>query len=180
MLPKSMQRSYVGCEDGPKAIKYYSAQSRKVLISRNFRFLNLSDEEIPTQDIIINPDPAIQRERELGDDAPQAESSGSDDEASATGKRQREMTASETTEGPTKRLRKTFQIDYRYLNDPFSDNLGHETSLTSAETVFAVYSEPTLRGNDPKTFREARGSSEWPYWEKAIQTELTQLKNMGT
>ena len=180
MLLKSMQCSYVGCEDGPKAIKYYSAQSWKVLISRNFCFLNLSNEEIPTQDIIINPHPAIQRERELEDGAPQAESSGSDDKASATGKRQRETTASETTKGPTKRLQKTPQIDYRYLNDPFSDDLGHETLLTSAETIFAVYSKPTLRGNNPKTFWEARSSVEWPYWEKAIQTELTQLKNMGT
>jgi len=71
MLPKSMRRSYVGCEDGPKAIKYYSAETRKVLISRNFRFLNLSDKEIP-----------------------QAESSGNDDKAVAGAKRQRETTVS--------------------------------------------------------------------------------------
>ena len=81
MLPKSKQHYYMGYEDGPKAIKYYSAETCKVLISQNFRFLNLSNEEIPIQDIIVNPEPTLQCERELEDDTPQAESSENENEA---------------------------------------------------------------------------------------------------
>ena len=43
-----------------------------------------------------------------------------------------------------------------------------------------VYTESTLRGTEPKTLQEAKRSPEWPDWEKAIQTKLTQLNNMGT
>ena len=50
--------------------------------------------------------------------------------------------------------------------------------LTKA--IFTAYAEKTLRRTDPKMYREARESSEWPHWEKAIETELSQLKSMGT
>jgi hypothetical protein len=45
MLPKSKRRAYVGYDEGSKAVKYYNAETRKVLISRNFRHLKL-----PTMD----------------------------------------------------------------------------------------------------------------------------------
>ena len=180
MLPKSKQHYYVGYEDGPKAIKYYSAETRKVLISRNFHFLNLSDKETLSEDFIIDPDPAIQCERELEDDTPQAESSENEDDAIGKGKQKRNISVTENKEGPAKRLRKTPHIDYRYLNDPFCEDIGHDETLTSAEIIFSVYIKKTIRGTDPKSYREARESLEWPQWEKAIQTELAQLKSMGT
>jgi len=37
-----------------------------------------------------------------------------------------------------------------------------------------------LTTEDPKDLYEAKRSPEWPEWEKAIQTELSQLGNMGT
>jgi hypothetical protein len=36
MLPKSKRCAYVGHDDGTKVIKYYNAETRKVLTSRNF------------------------------------------------------------------------------------------------------------------------------------------------
>jgi hypothetical protein len=39
MLPKSKRRSYVGYDDGADAIKYYNADTRNVLTSRNYRLL---------------------------------------------------------------------------------------------------------------------------------------------
>jgi transposase InsO family protein len=36
LLPKSRRRSYVGFDDGARAVKYYNAETRKILTSRNF------------------------------------------------------------------------------------------------------------------------------------------------
>ena len=42
MLPKYKRRICVGYNDGSKSVKYYNAETRKVLTSRNFKSLNLS------------------------------------------------------------------------------------------------------------------------------------------
>jgi len=39
MLPKSKRQLYVGFDDGAKAMKYYNAETRKVLVSQNFKHL---------------------------------------------------------------------------------------------------------------------------------------------
>ena len=38
METKSRRRLFMGYDDGSKSIKYYNAETRKVLTSRNFRF----------------------------------------------------------------------------------------------------------------------------------------------
>jgi hypothetical protein len=43
MLPKSKQQAYVGYDDGTKVIKYYNAATHKVLTSRNFHNLTISE-----------------------------------------------------------------------------------------------------------------------------------------
>jgi hypothetical protein len=40
---KSRQRLFVGFDDGTKVVKYYSPESQKILISRNYHFLTLPD-----------------------------------------------------------------------------------------------------------------------------------------
>ena len=77
-------------------------------------------------------------------------------------------------------MQKTPYIDYCYLNDSFCKDIGHDETLMSAEIIFSVYIEKTLRGTDPKTYWEAKESPEWPQWEKAINVELSQIKSMGT
>ena len=61
MLPKSQCHAYVGYDDGSKAIKYYNAATKNILLSRNFRFLTLS-EPTPPEDIIIENPPEDQGE----------------------------------------------------------------------------------------------------------------------
>ena len=57
MLPKSKRRIYLGFEDGAKAVRYYNAETRKVMTSRNVRHINPPEEEMPPEQIILAPDP---------------------------------------------------------------------------------------------------------------------------
>src|ERR1700678_1646267 len=56
METKSRRRIFVGYDDGSKSIKYYNAETRKVLTSRNIRFLSLTDSEPPPEPMVILPD----------------------------------------------------------------------------------------------------------------------------
>src|ERR1700678_4551476 len=56
METKFRRRIFVGYDDGSKSIKYYNAETRKVLTSRNIRFLNLTDSETPPEPMVILPD----------------------------------------------------------------------------------------------------------------------------
>ena len=62
MLLKLKRRAFVGFEDGPKAVKYYDAETRQILTSRNYRFLS-PQEDSPTEEIVVAPD--VLREGEL-------------------------------------------------------------------------------------------------------------------
>jgi len=42
MKPKSKHRALVGYKDGSKSVLYYNAETQKILISRNFHFLEPS------------------------------------------------------------------------------------------------------------------------------------------
>jgi hypothetical protein len=74
------------------------------------------------------------------------------------------------------------KTNYRYLNDPFSDEEKEEEQiqLTSAERIFVMFTETQLGGDEPRTLEEAKWSPKWPEWEHAVQTELAQLREMGT
>jgi hypothetical protein len=63
MEPKSKQCVFMGYDDGSKAIKYYNAEMRKVLTSRNFRFLSLTDSVTPPEPIQIIPDAPLEGEQ---------------------------------------------------------------------------------------------------------------------
>ena len=66
MLSKSQRRAFVGFEDGLKAMKYYNAESQKILILRNFRFLS-PQANSPPEEIVLTPD--VLREGESGKSA---------------------------------------------------------------------------------------------------------------
>ena len=55
MLAKSQRRAYVGFDDGSKSILYYNAKTRKVLTSRNYRFLSITN-KTPLEEIVVAPD----------------------------------------------------------------------------------------------------------------------------
>ena len=52
--------------------------------------------------------------------------------------------------------------------------------MSSAEATYYAFMQTDIVGKDPKSIDEARQSPEWPKWEKAVEAELTQLRNMGT
>ena len=160
MLPKSQRRAYVGHDDGSKAIKYYNAATRNILTSRNFRFLVLST-STPSEELAIDPgmnDPPCEGEPESD--------TRSVDPAIPRRAADIDMDAPRKMRG--------IRVDYRYLNDPFLDEEEAGVSIVRAESFAAVPDD------ECRTLREAKQSPEWPEWEKAIHTELDQLKRMGT
>jgi gag-polypeptide of LTR copia-type/Integrase core domain/GAG-pre-integrase domain len=66
MEPKSRRRIFVGFDDGSKSVKYYNNETRRVLTSRNFRFLSLTSDDPPPEVIGITPDPPGEGESERG------------------------------------------------------------------------------------------------------------------
>jgi len=55
MLPKSQRRTYIGYDDGAHAVKYYNADSRTILTSRNFRIAQPATPEPPEQLTLVPP-----------------------------------------------------------------------------------------------------------------------------
>src|SRR5260221_10884534 len=81
MLPKSQRRVYVGYDHGPKAIKYYNAKTRSILLTRNFWFLTPS-EPSPPDAIAIEHHPPREGEAENSTQSiiPQKRTTDTDDE----------------------------------------------------------------------------------------------------
>jgi hypothetical protein len=155
ILPKSQKRIYVGFDDGSKSVKYYSADTRKILTSRNFRFLSIT-EKSPPEEIVVAPD--MPREGEMQE--------GTLPTGSDSYKRKREIEEEPNEEVSQKRAKR---VDYYHLNDPYVDE------YEEPNQSFAVGSS-----GEPESLEEAKRSPEWPEWEKAIKIELDQLTNMGT
>jgi len=170
MLPKSQRRAYVGYDEGSKAIQYYNAATKNVLTSRNFRFLTPT-EPSPPEEIIVEPD-------EQGENAPSNEgeedrSTRSDEQESTT--RKRKATDTDIDEREPIKTRGN-RPDYKYLNDPFPDEIEAGIASVEKEEAFAVIPEE----DECRNLREAKDSPEWPEWERAIHAELEQLERMGT
>jgi len=82
-------------------------------------------------------------------------------------KRTREEANDGEVDEPRRKLRNKAPVNYRYLDNPFLDEEDEEIYLSSAEIIYATFSETPLAGEDPKTLQEARNS---PEWEKAVKT----------
>src|SRR5437899_772523 len=54
MLPKSQRHTYVGYNEGSKAVKFYNVATRNILTFRNYRFLVPSDTS-PPEEITVDP-----------------------------------------------------------------------------------------------------------------------------
>ena len=173
---KSLQKIFVGFDDGNKSVKYYNPEMHKILTSRCYRFLTLSDQPLPSVDgIEIELAPDVLREGESSRNAPQSDALGSNVQERHSKRHSDDLVES-------RQIRKKPRVDYQRLNDPFPDERDevHVTTLTSAEVVYTAFAKQSLGNEDPKTLNEARAFHEWPEWEKAINTELQQLQNMGT
>ena len=80
-------------------------------------------------------------------------------------------------------LRKQVKFDYKRLHEHgewFSDETEDvDMEVPIANLIYNAFGDMPLGGDDPKTLWEAKDSPEWPQWEKAIETELQQLEDMG-
>jgi hypothetical protein len=85
MLPKSKRCAYVRHDDGVKAIKYYNAETRWVLTSRNFQHLSPTTDPAPPTPVTIMPD--APHEGEMRDSTPGT--TGSDRDPSLAPKKRR-------------------------------------------------------------------------------------------
>ena len=166
MLPKSKRRAYIGY-DGSKSVVYYDAETRRILKSRNYRFLTLPKIDSPSEGIEVAPN--LPREGE--DKGISTWSSGELISPSTGAKRKRD------DEDVEPRKTRGKKVDYCHLNDPFSDE--EEDSLTSEDQL--EYTNTAIIPSDKlHSLTEARQSPDWPEWEQAINIELNQLQQMGT
>jgi transposase InsO family protein len=183
MLPKSKRRAFVGFEDGPKAIKYYNAETRKILTSQNYRFLT-PQENSPPEEIVVAPD--VPHEGELRGSAPPTsdpliDQTESRDKANAGSKR-KQPEEEEYIDLDAPRKTRGKHIDYRYLNDPFPDEEEdtQEDDLVTQLCASTTNAVALSGGDEPKSLREAQRSPEWLEWEHAVNEELDQLRKRGT
>jgi hypothetical protein len=161
MEPRSKRRALVGYNDGSKSVLYYNAETRKVLTSRNYHFLDPSDSILQPEQLLVTPDDAA-CEGEPRDDVRNI----TDVEAGPL-----KHKCEDDVKGSLKRQMRGKKVDYRHLHDPFSDD-----EVMSAEELTNL-----LEGDDDQpTLKQAKHSLEWPEWDKAIQSELAQLRQKGT
>ena len=168
MESKSWRRIFVGFDDGAKSIKYFNAETRKILTSRNIRFLNLTDEDPSQELIIIQPDTPCEGESEDNT----LPLSGNDNNKGRILKRKRDQLNDEVYQDRRSTWVKK-AVDYRYLNNPFLDEDEQDINLSDEQT-FAI-----IPGDEITSLKEAKNSPDWPEWEKATKSELAQLKPNG-
>ena len=177
LQPRSKQMLFMGYEEESKSVLYYNPETRRVLTSRNFRFLSNLPEHPSSPEPIYLPSPACMRE---GESDSNKDTLIQPDSQITTLKRQHESLPTDQSaenEPPQRKLRTKAPINYQHLNDPFSDEEeDNETYLTSADIIY----QAVLGTDDPKTVQEAKGLNDWPEWEKAIKAELTQLEQFRT
>jgi hypothetical protein len=158
----------VGYDDGSKSIKYYNAETRKVLTSRNIHFLALTNAEPSPEPMVILPDTPCEGELEGG--TPPISGNKGDS-------LKRKWDQCEDEEPNLRRTRAKY-VDYRYLSNPFPDEEegdDSEVAFTANEEIYAI-----IARDEYTSLKDARNSPNWPEWEKAIHSELAQLNQMGT
>ena len=70
------------------------------------------------------------------------------------------------------------RVDYRRMNDPFSD--GEEEPDDNMLCTLAANTEIQSGGDEPQSLNEAQRSPDWKEWERAVKEELDQLREKGT
>src|ERR1700722_20679237 len=131
MLPKLKRRIYVGYDDRSNSVKYYNAETRKVLTSRNFKSLQLPRDQKSPEPVVITPD--IPHEGEAGSDhMPQSGMSPEAGREPLFEPRKRKRSVENSDDVDIDRPRRTRGLcpDYRYcyLNNPFGDEDEKEES----------------------------------------------------
>jgi hypothetical protein len=172
MLPKSKRRAYVGFDDGTNVVKYYNAETCKVLTSRNYRNLNPPTSPTPDETIEVTPD--VQREGESGGNTLQPGITGSKDLDPEGRKRKQNSNVGDVDINEPRKTRGK-RTNYRFLQDPFPDEEEDNETFLMIEEVYAI-----IAGDELTSLEEVRNSPEWPQWKNAMQEEMDLLKEKGT
>ena len=56
MLLKSQRKAYIGYDDSSQSVKFYNAETRKILTSQNYQFLQLPEQSSLPEEIEVAPD----------------------------------------------------------------------------------------------------------------------------
>ncbi len=118
MEPRSKRRALVGYDDGSRSVLYYNADTHKVLTSRNFQFLDPS--HATPEHILIMPDDVV-CEGEPKGGTQNIVKDASDVQPEAGPSTPQKRTADEVVEGSTIWQTRGKKVDYKHLNDPFTD-----------------------------------------------------------
>jgi hypothetical protein len=173
LAPKSKPYLFLGYDDGSSSVKYYNAETRAVHTSRNYRFLtNLPPRASDPEPILVAPLPACPHEGEC-DETPQ-QTEGHKRWLSEDSEEQIQINEDQPLQ---RKLRTKAPVNYRYLNDPFPDEVDND----EAHQAYATMAYHAILGSDdPQTVGEAKNLPDWPEWEKSIRVELEQLERFGT
>jgi hypothetical protein len=117
MLPKSKRQAYVGFDYGAKAVKYYNAETRKILTSRNYCHIN-PPPEMPPVPNIITPSPQHEGEPEISDMLLPGVNDSEGTNQDQPGKRKRKRREEETPVNMDEpRMTHGIRTDYKCLNE---------------------------------------------------------------
>ena len=71
-------------------------------------------------------------------------------------------------------------MDYKHLNNLFSDSEDEDNFMMIIQLMINDESYHSATNDGPISLKEAKKSPNWLEWEKAIESELEQLRDMGT
>ena len=128
MLLKFQCQAYIGCNKGSKVAKYYNAATRNILTLHNYCFLIPSTNN-PPEEIAIDP----------GEIAPLHEGEAEDITQSTDPVilQKRQRVDLEPVDINKPRRTRNIRVDYRYLDNPFTDE--EEASIAEVrEQAFAA------------------------------------------
>jgi transposase InsO family protein len=179
MLPKSKHRAFIGFKDGPKAIRYYNTETRKILTSRNYCFLS-PQMCSPPEETVVTPDVLCKGESRGSALPPSDQTESRGKESVGSKRKQPEEEEYENLDTPCRTCGKC--INYCYLNNPFPDEEEESQNEKLVTQLCTSTAEATAQtgGDKLKSLREAQSSSEWLEWEHAVNEELDQLRKRGT
>jgi hypothetical protein len=176
--PKSKRRAFVGYEDGSNSVNYYNVETCKILTSRNFRFLTLTENGTPPEQIEVATNQPLEGEM-MGSVRPMGLTKNLTEKPGDSSKRKREESEEEEDiDAPPRTRRKC--VDYRRLQNPFAHEADEDEDYDVAQESYAIIAESSPGGDEPKSLKQAMESPEREEWEHAVQNEMDQLQKMGT
>jgi hypothetical protein len=198
LAPKSEKMIFVGFEDGPKAVRYYKPETQKVLVSRNYKFINLPETSEVTTEEVTNTDNFLEEESVSSEenhskgsleDNPIPNPTPHEPEVDYSPPNVRNVVQSieERTKEARPQRANLKKVDYYELQHGKKRNSSKVSNTTQDNSNLAVGLERAFTAaeigsnvDDPKTVEEARMMEDSEEWNEAMKAELDQLKEYGT